>query len=292
MSRSLDSLRAFVAGSSRDTSHRVHPGTVVFGAGKGGVGTSAAAALVALAAARRGASVLLVDAEETVGSLHLMFGFGAESAGAGLAAGTAGPGPATCWWRPRPGLALFPGGGGGVDATLAVAQAERRMLLRRVAELYDRYDLVVVDGGSRLDSVMAACAAGAGRVAGVTTSERIAQAAVYALLKVVRGRFGDLPVELVVNGAADAAAREVHGMVQAASSSFLGSGVAFGGSLPEDAELRRALAVGDSLAGCRRMRRRSMAAGTLADRLLAEMAAAGALPAPVVPIHAGAPLGR
>ena len=72
------------------------------------------------------------------------------------------------------------------------------MLLRRVSGLYERFDLVVVDGGSRLDSVMAACAAGAGRLVGVTTPDRIAQAAVYALLKVTRGRFGALPTELVV----------------------------------------------------------------------------------------------
>lgn len=291
MSRSLDSLRAFVAGSSRDASHRVHPGVAVFGAGKGGVGTSAVASLVALSAARRGASVLLVDAEETVGSLHLMFGLPGELPGLGSLRG-GGVEPADLLVEPAPSLALFPGGGGGVDATLAVAQAERRMLLRRVAELYDAFDLVVVDGGSRLDSVMAACAAGAGRLMGVTTAERIAQAAVYALLKVVRGRFAELPVELVVRGASEAEAREVHGMVHVAAESFLGSGVAFGGALPEDADLQRILATGASLTELATDAPAYLAAGSVADRLLAESAALALTPGTVLPLRSGAPLQR
>jgi len=287
VNRSLDSLKAFVAGSGSDASHRMFPGVVVFGAGKGGVGTSAAAGLVALAAARQGASVLLVDGDETVGSLHLMFGFASGVPGLGvLRRGSVEP--ETLLLEAAPALHLFPGGGGGIDATLAVAAAERRMLLRRVSGLYERYDLVVVDGGSRLDSVMAACSAGGGRLVGVTVTDRIAQAAVYALFKVAKGRFATLPTELLVNRAPEGAARDAHRMVQMASSSFLDTSVAFGGAIPEDEALSTALAQGGSLADLPTDTPAVVAAYGLADRLLTETGALDAPATPVLPLNPGA----
>src|ERR1044071_3693357 len=50
------------------------PTCVLVASGKGGVGTSSVAALLALAAADRGEKVLLVDASESGGSLHHLFG--------------------------------------------------------------------------------------------------------------------------------------------------------------------------------------------------------------------------
>src|SRR3954471_21029450 len=57
---------------------RVTPGArptcLLVASGKGGVGTSSVAALAALTAAERGERVLLVDASESSGSLHHLFG--------------------------------------------------------------------------------------------------------------------------------------------------------------------------------------------------------------------------
>src|SRR6059058_3100153 len=50
------------------------PDLLLVASGKGGVGTSIVAALAALSAAERGDRVLLVDASETAGSMHLLFG--------------------------------------------------------------------------------------------------------------------------------------------------------------------------------------------------------------------------
>lgn len=174
-----------------------------------------------------------------------------------------------------------------MESTLAVASAERRMLLRRVAGLYDRFDLVVVDGGSRLDSVMAACAAGAGRLLGVTTPERIAQAAVYALFKVARGRFPELAAELVVNRAEEATGREVHELVHTAATSFLGARVAYGGAVPRDPELEARVGAGGSLLDLVPDDPAAAAAAAIADRLTAEARANVAYAAPVIPLQRG-----
>lgn len=290
MPRSVESLKAFMAGSGRNTS-RVYPGVVVFGAGKGGVGTSTLAGLTAVHAARRGASVLLVDADETVGTLHLMFGVQEPVAGLGsLRGGTRTVDEVL--HEVEPGLMLVPGGGGGVDATLAVASAERRLLLRRVSALYERFDLVLVDGGSRLDSVMAACAVGAGRLLVLTTPNRIAETAAFALVKVARGRFPELPAEVLVNRASEADGRHAHQMVDLAASTFLGEGVPFAGAVPADGELEERMASGGSLAALPESGPAFTAGAVLADSVLARVDAQAGAPAPVIPLHPRAPLGR
>ena len=246
MTRSLDSLKAFVADSGDVPEFQPEPGIVVLGSGKGGTGTSFISALIALTASRSGSRVLLVDADETAGTLHLMFGFPSGGPGLGALRGS-GVTPDQLLVPVVPDLLLLPGGGGHVDATFAVAPSERRALMRRVSGLYDHFDLVIVDGGSRLDSVMAACSVGAERLLCVTTTGRIALASTYALVKVARARFRGMPMELVVNGASHGAALDTHAVVQSASASFLGSSIDFGGAVPEDAGARIAVSNGQPL---------------------------------------------
>ncbi len=287
MPGSLESLKAFLSGSGRAAS-RLLPGVVVFGAGKGGVGTSALSGMVGLHLARHGASVLLVDADETAGSLHLMFGLPANVPGLGHLRGGDAQAEDLLVSAER-GLHLLPGGGGGLDTTLAVAAAERRILLRRVAALYERFDVVLVDGGSRLDSVMAACAVGSGRLVAVTTPNRIAEAASFALIKVARGRFPELPMEVAVNRATDAEGREAYQMVDAATSTFLGEGIRFTGVVPADPELERHVAHGGSLCELSRSTPAVSAAARIAEDLLTDIEVRVGPPAPVVrlPLHDG-----
>ncbi len=236
MNGSLDSLRAYLAGSGGGARWAPSPGVVVVGSGKGGIGTSTISALLALVAAQDGRRVLLVDADEGVGSLHFLFGLSDPGPGIGVLRG----GEVTPADLVRPvsdSLWLLPGGGGETETTLVGAQGERRALLRRVAELYPFYDLVVVDGGSHLASVMAACSGGAERLLAVTAPERVAMAATYALLKVARERFPNLPMEILVNHGEGVSVEEVFRMMATAGRRFLGLQVAFGGSIPRDPAL-------------------------------------------------------
>ncbi len=275
MNRPVDWLKEFMAVSGRESSYQPRPGVVVVGSGKGGVGTSVIAALLGLEAMRRGERVLLVDGDETVGSLHLMFGISDPGPGLGSLR-QAGVTPDTLLIEVAPGLALFPGGGGGVDATLAVAAAERRVLMRRVAGLYENFGVVIVDGGSRLDSVMAACHAGTERLVCVTTSSRISLAASYALFKVARTRFHGLPIELLVNLSEDG--RSVYEIVNAAASNFLGMDVSFGGTVPPDDMLRECLEAGTSLSQLGNIAPAVNAAGMIIERILAAQTPTGGPP--------------
>lgn len=278
MNRSVDSLKAFMAGTDRsDSSHRSMPGVLVVGSGKGGVGTSVVSILLALEASRRGENVLLLDADESVGSLHMMLGIVDPGPGLGSLRGGLIE-PEQLLHTIAPGLSFFPGGGGGVDATLSNAAAERRALLRRVSSLYERFTTVIVDGGSRLDSVMAACGVGAERLVCVTASDRISLAASYALFKIARARFETLPVELIVNGVDERKGRNLHAIVRTATQTFLGTDVRFGGAIPRDDQVEAALQAGVSLTQLDPFSTAPLAVGGVVQRVLSERSASAGLP--------------
>jgi len=239
MTTNLDSLRAYL-GSGQGSRWAPTPGVLVVGSGKGGVGTSTISALLALVAAQDGRRVLLVDADEGLGSLHFLFGLSDPGPGIGALRG----GELTPADLVRPvtdSLWLLPGGGDSVGSTLSSALGERRALLGRVADLYPFYDLVIVDGGSHLASVQAACSAGAERLLALTAPDRVSMAATYALLKVSRERFPSLPLEILVNRGDGVSAEEVFRMMAMAGKRFLGLKVGFGGSIPSDLALEKGM---------------------------------------------------
>jgi MinD-like ATPase involved in chromosome partitioning or flagellar assembly len=246
MDSGLDSLRAYMAGDGEGSRWTPTPGVVVVGSGKGGVGTSTVSALLAFVAAQEGRQVLLVDADEGVGSLHFLFGLEDPGPGIGLLRG----GEVTPADLVRPvaeSLWLLPGGGAESASTVASSLGERRALLRRVSDLYPFYDLVVVDGGSHLASVLAACSAGVERLMALTAPDRVSMAATYALLKVARERFPALPLEILVNQGEGMTVEEVFQMMALAGRKFLGLKVAFGGSVPKDRELAKGLGLDASV---------------------------------------------
>ena len=282
MSNTTDSLRSYMAGRGGQ-GFVPTPGVLVVGGGKGGVGASTVSALMAVEAARAGQRVLLVDGDEHLGSLHLLLGQPHGGPGLGMLKGGRAT-PAELVRNVGEGLDLLPGGGAGVEGTYTIATAERRALFRRVSELYEKYDLVVVDGGSRLESVTAAMTAGVERLMVVTSTDRVALAASYALVKVARGRFGSVPVELIVNQVAGNNGLAAHRIVDGAAERFLKSDVPLAGGVPEDIRLREAVEADAllSLGGDAPARR---AAFGIVDRVLNEHAVREATAAPVIPMR-------
>lgn len=283
MTGSVDSLRRYLGRHGSASQWARAPGVVVVGSGKGGVGTSTVAALLAMAGAQEGRRVLLVDGDEGVGSLHLLMGFHDGGPGLGALRG-GGLTPEALVRHVTGSLWLLPGGSGDVEDTLSTAPGERRALLRRVAGLYADYDLVVVDGGSHLSSVLAACLAGAERLVTVTSPDRVAMAATYALLKVSRDRFPRMPMEILVNGGDGMTAEEVFRLMNLAGERFLGLKVAFGGSVPRDSRIGDLHGEGASLLSLAPSAPALTAAGVLHSRLASEQARAAGAPPRVIPL--------
>jgi flagellar biosynthesis protein FlhG len=274
MTTQLDTLRRFVA--ERGAPAPASPGAaatsrvLVVGGGKGGVGTSVVAALLALASAGEGHSTLLVDGDETGGRMHLLFGAEPKRTLASLQ----GASPEDALTFIAPTLSLIAGDAASSAPAIAATSAERRVRFRRVAALHDRFDLVVIDGGSRLDSVMAACEAGASRLLAVTVAESIALAATYALIKVAGEQIAHLPVEVIVNRYDPRSAAHSYERIAAAAAHFLDRRVPFAGAIPDDPSLQRGLAAGlwlpDVVAGSAA----ALAAHATCNRLMTEIDAA------------------
>jgi len=219
---------------------------LVVASGKGGVGTSTVAALAALGLAADGRETLLVDGGEHVAALHHLLGAGPARPLGALAGGAA---EAAELVTPLiPGLSLVSGAVRAGEGPAPVGAAERQLLERRVAELYPRYDAVVVDAGARLEAVLAACAPADAlpdalppAVLLVTTADPLSVAAAYALTKVLAQRAPLVRPALLVTRADDVAAGAAHHTVSAAAEHFLGRPVPAAGLVPEDATLRRAV---------------------------------------------------
>jgi len=280
VSAQLDALRSFVARRPAAAAAPDDGGAqvLVVGSGKGGAGTSVVAALVALAAASLGRRVLLVDADPHVGPQRYLLGIAPERTLADLRAGAdvaslAVPVSAT--------LSLVPGGPGSAGSP-ALDPAEQRALLRRVAALYPAHDLIVLDGGSRLDAVCACCEAGGGsappaRLLVVADTDPIALAASYALVKAARERTSALPggavaCDVIVNRRDDDAARLGFAQIAAACTEFLGAPVRHAGTLPDDGSLALALRAGMPLQDAAAGSPAAVAAHALVERLLADLA--------------------
>jgi len=203
---------------------------VVVGAGKGGVGTSTTAALLALEAAEAGLRTLLVDLDDGSAVLPALLGLPETP---WLDAPGEDPGDAAERVVPvSRGLAFLSLGlPVGVQAP---SPALRRIRLQRAGRLYRQFELVVVDGGSRLASVTAALEPGAGRLVAVTTPDRISLAATHALFKATALMAPGLPLELVVNRTDAQTAGSVTGIVREAAGTFLRRQVELAAVLPED----------------------------------------------------------
>lgn len=218
--------------------------------GKGGVGTSMIAALTALTAAECGKRVLLVDACEAGGSLHHLFGVKPKHSLWMLSHPRILPNEALVPIDET--LMLLPGGTSGA-AVAPTSDDDRRAALGRLAMLYSDFDLVLFDGGSRLDTITAISDLVDPLVLLVTSADRLALAANYALVKSARMRRPNAMISVVANRHGEALSAEACEYLIDACSHFLGKSIAVAGSIPDDPCLQAGIGAGmtvrDALSG-------------------------------------------
>jgi flagellar biosynthesis protein FlhG len=221
--------------------------------GKGGVGTSVVSSLTAMAATERGERVLLVDATEGPGALHHLFGVRPTHSLWMLGDGRLQPDDIVVPIDDR--LTLIAGGTSGANgsARTPATDHERRSALTRVSHLFANYDLVVLDGGSRLDTIAAISELADPALLLVTSADRLSLAANYALVKSVRMRRPDVHISVLANRHGDALAEEACEFLAGACDHFLGRSIEVAGAVPDDPCLQAAvgagMTVGDALDG-------------------------------------------
>jgi MinD-like ATPase involved in chromosome partitioning or flagellar assembly len=209
------------------------------------------AALLAVAAAGEGYRVLLIDTDEHVGPLSILLGAAPQASWLDLRGGRltshdiVTPVSTT--------LTVVAGGAARFTANDAIhatplSTAERRACMRRIGALSHGMDLVVVDCGSRFESVSAAITPHANeRLLAVSAGrDPIGLAATFALCKVVHTKHSALPLDVLVNRHEGREALHCFEAIDAGARQFLGSALRFAGAVPNDSTLDAALRAGMS----------------------------------------------
>lgn len=219
--------------------------TLLCASGRGGSGTSLLAALLAAAAAGDGYRVLLVDTDDLLGPLAMTFGVTPRASWMDLRGGKVSAAdvitPITAT------LSLVAGGPSRQsEDAMPLSSAERKACMKRVSMLGEGMDLVVMDAGSRLESVMASVAPHAGeRVLAVTAGhDPIALASSFALIKALHTRHGALLTEVLVNRHEGQDATRCFEAIDAGARQFLGLSLRQAGAVPADPTLDAALRAG------------------------------------------------
>lgn len=232
-------LRQLAADQPREPDDRPSTPVFVIGSGKGGVGKSVISVLLAQAYAARGARVLLVDGSQNLGHLHVLLGVSIDARLEHVLKGEVEPAELV---RPvSEGLWLLPSDSG-AEALYALPAVDQARLHHRLAAIYDQFDLVVVDAGPGLETVVRLATMGGTRLIVVTVPEVAALTDAYALIKLVHAQLPTLPVDVVINRAVDPedVARAFERLAVAADR-FLGKLLAPIGGLSETSALRDAM---------------------------------------------------
>ncbi|NNF27858.1 MAG: hypothetical protein HKN73_11605 [Gemmatimonadetes bacterium] len=199
-------------------------------AGKGGVGTTTVTALLAEEAGLQGLSTLVVDGN--LGSPGLHRSFGQLDGHPGMRSLTErGRKPEELLLAAGHNVWLMPAGMPEYkDAVLD--QGGRAGVLRRARSLFDRFDMVLLDAGSTLESIVPTLQLDPRGVCLVLQPERTAMAGAYALVKVLRDEAPNLATVPILNRTPVDRAEAVQAAMIGATVRFLGTRMAHASHIP------------------------------------------------------------
>jgi flagellar biosynthesis protein FlhG len=219
------------AGSGTPEVPRPSVRTVAVTSGKGGVGKSVLVTNLAIACARRGRRVLLVDGDLALANVDLLMGLVPKRNLADVVEGRIGIEEAVV--RTPLGVQLLPASSG-AEEMADLDDFRRERLLRELSRLESSCDLILVDTPPGIGAQALHLATAAETVLIVTTPEPTAFSDAYATLKVLR-RKGCEDISLVVNRTASAMeARATARRIQAVARRFLEYRPEYVGHVPED----------------------------------------------------------
>jgi len=200
--------------------------------GKGGVGKSNLAVNLAVALARRGRRVCLLDADFGMANADVLCNLTPRRTLLSVVSGTCGLADALI--LAPGGFRLLPGVSG-VSGMADLGAAQRGMVLRQLVALESIADDLIIDCAAGISSNVLAFAAAAHQVLVTTTPEPTAVTDAYGMVKSLVRRRADATVRIVVNMAYDEEEGiGVYERMDRVTRSFLGRSVEFGAVIPID----------------------------------------------------------
>lgn len=252
------------------------PTVVVIGSGKGGVGKSVLAALLAAHAARAGARTLLFDAVHNQGNQHVLLGQVPRTRVEAVARGAAAPWDLLLPVEDR--LTLLPADSGSPEY-VTLSDLDRARLHQRLAGVFGDYDMIVVDSGPGAENTVRAALSHVARLLVVTAPEPTALSDAYALMKMTHLRAPHAALDVVVNRVCEADhARRAFASLAIAAERFLRRELGNAGAVEESDAVRRAACRPGALLSLRvdavaALTERLRAPSPVADRRQEEVAA-------------------
>lgn len=207
--------------------------------GKGGVGKTNVAANLAIALARRGQRIVLLDADWSLSNLDLLMGVVPRYTIEHLLAGEVTPRDVAV--PSYSGVRVIPATTGR-DDLVNLDDIRRERLLRSLSAFDGETDLILIDGGSGIGRNITGLARSSGEILVVTTPEPTAVSGAYALLKSLDSLRLKRSPGIVVNQAGSSLeAREAWLRIYKTCKQFLGVRPEYWGYVPADEVVPRAV---------------------------------------------------
>jgi flagellar biosynthesis protein FlhG len=207
--------------------------------GKGGVGKSVFAMNFAIALSESGRKVLLVDADENLGKLDVMFGISPKHRITDLLSESVSLADAVT--EVRPNLFLLAGSSGSPNYP-EISLQERNAFIASVRGSFNGITDVVFDTGAGIQEKVLSYAVTADQVIVVSHYEPVAILDAYAVIKMITAKRSDASLNIVMNKSLSATeCDDAAEKLRTAVKHFLSRDVRYLGIVPNDPAVSRSI---------------------------------------------------